>query len=144
MRTRPGGRSRAGGLRALVVVVVVASGLTALAAPATGQSSKEKPAATEVGVTPTEVHIAVVADVDPGVPNVGGSARDAVQAFARYANESCAKKNRCIAGRKLVVDLYDSKLNPNETVNAEITACANDFAMVGTLALFMPNVDNMR
>ena len=26
-----------------------------------------------------------------------------------------------LAGRKVVVDFYDSKLNPNETTNAEIT-----------------------
>jgi len=42
--------------------------LVALAVPAVGtataQSSNEKPKATEVGVTDTEIHIGVVADVD--------------------------------------------------------------------------------
>ena len=33
-----------------------------------------------------------------------------------------------LAGRKVVVDFYDSKLNPNETTNAEIQACENDVA----------------
>ena len=49
-----------------------------------------------------------------------------------------------IAGRKLVVDFYDSKINPNETRNDTIQACANDFAMVGTSAVFLTTVDDMR
>jgi hypothetical protein len=49
-----------------------------------------------------------------------------------------------LAGRKLVVDFYDSRLNPNETRNAEIQACTNDFAMVGTSALLLTTVDDMR
>ena len=67
-----------------------------------------------------------------------------MQGFARYINASCATKNRCLAGRKLVVDFYDSHLNPNETRNAEIQACTNDFAMVGTSAVLLDNVDDMR
>ena len=35
-----------------------------------------------------------------------------------------------------MVDFYDSKLNPNDTTNAEIQACENDVAMVGTSAVF--------
>jgi hypothetical protein len=48
-----------------------------------------------------------------------------------------------IAGRKVVIDFIDSKLNPNETRNATIKACADDFAMVGGEALFLNNVDDM-
>ena len=46
------------------------------------------------------------------------------------------------AGRSSI-DFIDSKLNPNETRNATIKACADDFAMVGGEALFMSNVDDM-
>ena len=34
-------------------------------------------------------------------------------------------------------------MNPNETRNAIIKACADDFAMVGGEALFLNNVDDM-
>ena len=39
--------------------------------------------------------------------------------------------------------LLDSKLNGDETRNAIIKACQNDFAVVGTGALFMNNVDDL-
>ena len=43
----------------------------------------------------------------------------------------------------MAVDFYDSKLNGDETRNAIIKACQNDFAVVGTGALFLNNVDDM-
>ena len=43
-----------------------------------------------------------------------------------------------------MIDFYDSKLNPAETKNAEITACQNDVAAVGTSAVFLTSVDEMR
>ena len=52
-------------------------------------------------------------------------------------------KSGGIAGRKVVIDFIDSKLSPNETRNAIIKACADDFAMVGGEALFLNNVDDM-
>ncbi len=39
-----------------------------------------------------------------------------------------------LAGRKVVVDFCDSKLDPNATTNCVIQACQNDFALVGTAA----------
>jgi ABC-type branched-subunit amino acid transport system substrate-binding protein len=105
-----------------------------------GRAAAEKPTATEVGVTPTEIHVAVVADVDNSIaPNLFAGSRDAVLGYAKYVN-----KTGGIAGRKLVVDFYDSKLNPNETRNAEIQACQNDLAMVGTSSVFLVSVDDMR
>jgi hypothetical protein len=99
----------------------------------------EKPTSSEIGVTPTEVRIAVIADVDtPLAPGAYAGARDAVQGFAKYIN-----KQGGLAGRKVVVDFYDSKLSGDETRNAIIKACQNDFAMVGTGALFLNNVDDM-
>ena len=112
-------------------------------AAAAGQATK--PVATEVGVTDTEIHIAVIADVDnPLAPNVAIGVRDAVQGFAEYVNASCRTRDRCLADRKLVVDFYDSHLNPNDTRNAEIRACTNDFAAVGTAAVTLTTVDDIR
>jgi hypothetical protein len=137
------GRGKGLFLVALIAVITIALGV--LGTPAVSQSVKETPSASEIGVTPTEIHIAVVADVDnPIVPNVLAGARDAVFGFAKYVNSSCATKNKCLAGRKLVPDFYDSHLNPNETRNAEIQSCTNDFAMVGTSAVLMESVDEMR
>src|SRR5262249_50986760 len=41
------------------------------------------------------------------------------------------------------VDFLDSKLSPNDARNGAITACGQDFAMVGTSALFLSNVDDI-
>ncbi len=132
-------------IRAVSLVAAVAVALAMLASTAAGQASTVKPAATEVGVTGTEIHVAVLAEVDnPFTPNVGVGARDAVTGFANYINTSCAIKNKCLAGRKLVVDFYDPHLNFNDTRTDEIRACTNDFAMIGTTAVFVTNVDDMR
>ncbi len=102
-------------------------------------AADEKPSASEIGVTPTEIRIAVIADVDtPLAPGAYAGARDAVQAFGKYINGQGG-----LAGRKVVVDFIDSKLNGDETRNAIIKACQNDFAVVGTGALFMNNVDDL-
>ena len=126
----------------LVVVglVVALAGLNAV--PARAQSSGETPKATEIGVTPTEIHIAVVADVDnPFVPGLFQGIVDGVRAGAKYLNSK--EGGGGLAGRKVVVDFLDSKLNPNEARNGVITACQNDFALVGTSALFLSTVDDM-
>ena len=129
---------------ALAATLVVSMGtLTATAVTASAQSSSEKPKATDVGITPTEIHIAVVADVDnPIVPNLFKPDADAVAGVAKYLNSKAGGGG--LAGRKVVVDFYDSKLNPNATTNAEIQACQNDVAMVGTSSVFLTSVDNMR
>ena len=61
-----------------------------------------------------------------------------MQAFGKYINGQGG-----LAGRKVVVDFIDSKLSGDETRNAIIKACQNDFAVVGTGALFMNNVDDL-
>ena len=61
-----------------------------------------------------------------------------MEAFATYIN-----RNGGLAGRKLVVDFIDSHLNDNDARNAIIKACSQDFALVGTAALFLNNVDDM-
>ena len=111
-------------------------------APATAQSSNEKPTATEVGVTATEIHIGVVADVDnPFAPGLFQGAVDGVKAGAAYLNSK--EGGGGLAGRKVVVDFYDSKLNGNESRNATIQGCQNDYALVGTSALFLTQVEDI-
>jgi hypothetical protein len=133
-----------GGMMKKVRTAVVAGlVLAALAVPAIGtasaQSSNEKPKATEVGVTATEIHIAVVADVDnPFAPGLFQGAVDGVKAGAAYLNSKGG-----LAGRQVKVDFYDSKLNGNESRNATIQGCQNDYALVGTSALFLTQVEDI-
>ena len=120
----------------------VVAALVAMAVPAAAQSAKDAPKATEVGVSPTEIHIAVVADVDsPLSPNLFKGAVDGVKAAARYLNSKAGGGG--VAGRKVVVDFYDSKLNPTQARNATIAACQNDLVMVGTSAIFLSSVEDI-
>ena len=129
-------------LRTLLGVGLVAAVVAVNAGPARAQSSSDTPKATEIGVTPTEIHIAVEADVDnPFVPGLFQGIVDGVRAGAKYLNSKAGGGG--LAGRKVVVDFIDSKLNSNEARNGVITARQDDFAMVGTSALFLPNVDDM-
>src|SRR5215212_9379408 len=134
-------RSRAVAFVAVLMICLGSLGATALTAGA--QSSDDKPTATDVGITAKEIHVAVIADVDnPIVPNLFKGSKDAVEGAAKFLNSKAGGGG--LAGRKVVVDFYDSKLNPNATTNAEIDACQNDVATVGTSAVFLTSVDNMR
>ncbi|MDQ1433080.1 MAG: hypothetical protein QOF40_3682 [Actinomycetota bacterium] len=133
-------------MRKLKTVVLVGAVTAALAtltvSPAAAQSSNSKPTATEVGVTASEIHIGIVADVDnPLAPGLFKGAVDGVKAGAAYLNSK--EGGGGLAGRKVVVDFYDSKLSPNEARNGTINACQNDVAMVGTAALFLTSVEDM-
>ena len=120
------------------VVAALASAGT-LPALATARRADETLKATDVGVSPTTIRIAVIADVDNAIiPGLFQPSVDGVNAAVKLINKAGG-----IGGRKLAVDFIDSKLNPNETRNAMIKACANDFAMVGTAAVFVTNVDDM-
>ena len=96
--------------------------------------------ATEIGVTPTTIRIAVVADVNVTVdPGLFAGSVAGVEGFAKYINAHGG-----IAGRKLMVDFIDSKLSASDAQNAVIQACSQDFALVGTSALFLDSVANMQ
>jgi hypothetical protein len=121
----------------LITVALVVGLIGSSVADAGAQSAKPK--AEDVGITDSQIRLAVIADVDtPVQPGLFQKSVDAVRAWAKVVNQAGG-----IAGRKLVIDFIDSKLNPNETRNAIITACANDFALVGGEALFVNNVDDM-
>jgi ABC-type branched-subunit amino acid transport system substrate-binding protein len=106
-------------------------GSTASAA-ASGQASSAGPAApaNDVGITATTIKIGMIADVNTSVqPGLFQKSVNAVKAWADIVNASGG-----LAGRKVVVDFCDSKLDPNATTNCVINACQNDFALVGTAA----------
>jgi Periplasmic binding protein len=130
-------------VRNAIVIGALLVSLTAVGVgPATAQSSNAKPQATEVGVTASEIHIAVVADVDnPFAPGLFKGAVDGVKAGAAYLNSKAGGGG--LAGRKVVVDFYDSHLNGNETRNATIQGCQNDYALVGGFALFLTQVEDI-
>jgi hypothetical protein len=122
----------------VLLTVAVVVGLIGSSLAAAGAQSA-KPKADDVGITDSQIRLAVIADVDtPVQPGLFQKSVDAVRAWAKVVNQAGG-----LAGRKLVIDFIDSKLNPNETRNAIIKACANDFAMVGGEALFVNNVDDM-
>ncbi|HZP30611.1 MAG TPA: ABC transporter substrate-binding protein [Acidimicrobiia bacterium] len=115
----------------LVVTIALAAGASLPAASAAPKAEALK--ATDVGVSPTTIRVAIVTDVDnPIVPGVLQGIVDGMQGWGRYAN---AKGG--LAGRKVQVDFIDSHLNPNEARNAIIQACREDFALVGTGALLL-------
>ncbi len=63
---------------------------------------------------------------------------NAVKAWA-----DIVKANGGLAGRKVVVDFCDSKLDPNATTNCVINACQNDFALVGTSANALEDLSDL-
>jgi ABC-type branched-subunit amino acid transport system substrate-binding protein len=126
-------------VRAVLALVVTSLLVGAVATTRASAQSGQRPTATEIGVTAKEIRIAVIADVEnPLAPGLFKGAADAVQAFGRYINDEGG-----LAGRRVVVDFIDSKLSADEARNAVIEACQDDFALIGTSALFLNNVDDM-
>ena len=119
--------------RTVLVLLALVALIVAGVVPAGAEVRHASSGATEIGVTASTIKIAVIADVDNSLaPGVFKGVVDGAQAAAKYVNA-----NGGVAGRNLKVDFIDSKLNPNETRNAIITACSQDLAMVGTAtALF--------
>jgi ABC-type branched-subunit amino acid transport system substrate-binding protein len=112
-------------MRVVVGTAVLAATLGVL--PTLARAADEKPTASEVGVDAKTIHIAQVADVENSIaPGLFQGGVDGVAGAVKYINA-----NGGIAGRKLVVDFYDSKLNPNEARNGIIKSCEDDFTMVG-------------
>ena len=149
---------RSGAMAALIAVCVVAGACSrsssskppATAAPATTGAASATTAApnpcsgvtlqaTDVGVTPTDITIEVMADVGSSLaPGLFQGNLDAINAFAAYVNAHGG-----IGCRQLKVRTWDSKLDPTESKNGLIDACSNAFAMVGNNALFNPDVSPM-
>jgi hypothetical protein len=129
--------------RSLWALVAVAVGIGWAVSPAAGAApAQNQPGGSpdsEIGVTADTIRIAVIADVDnPARPGLFQGTVNGVQAFAKYING-----NGKLAGRNVQVDFIDSHLSADEARNAVIRACQEDFAMVGTNALFLNNVQPM-
>jgi hypothetical protein len=124
----------------VAVALMMAVSVSAAGAQGGGGGSNQSLTASDVGITPTEIRIGVIADTGSSIaPGLFQGSVDAVNAWAKYMNE----KEGGLAGRKIVVDVYDSALDANKARNAIIEACANDFAIIGTAALFVNNVDDL-
>jgi hypothetical protein len=120
----------------VAITVLVSAGTTAVAF---AQGAGDKPTATDIGITATTIRIAVVADVDNQLaPGIFQGSVDGVKGWAKYVNSHGG-----LAGRKVAVDFIDSKLDADESRNAVIKACSEDFALVGTSAVFLNNVDDI-
>jgi Periplasmic binding protein len=126
--------------RSLWAVLAVAVGVgTGLLPASAGAAPQQETPDSEIGVTADTIRIAVIADVDnPVRPGLFQGIVDGVRAFAKHQNGAGK-----LAGRNVEVDFIDSKLSADEARNAIIRACQEDFAIVGTSALFFNNVAPM-
>jgi hypothetical protein len=124
---------------AFVAAVLVVGATTFATVGAGAQGAKPSLQATDVGITPKTIRIAVLADVEnPLQPGLFKGSPDAMRGFEKYINA-----NGRLAGRKLQVDFIDTGLSADATRNAIVQACSQDFALVGTTSLFVNNVDDM-
>jgi hypothetical protein len=109
------------------------------ASPSGSTSAGAVAPGTDVGLTSSTIRVAIIADVNtPVEPGLFQKNVDVVKAWASIVNA-----NGGLAGRKVVVDFCDSKLDPNATTNCVIQACQNDFAMVGTAALAVTDLSDI-
>jgi ABC-type branched-subunit amino acid transport system substrate-binding protein len=87
--------------------------------------------ATDVGVTATEITIAVLTDRTGPVPGIFEPSVRAVQAWANYINSKGG-----IFGRKIKVIPIDSKTSDADNRAGAIQACSQAFAVVGSMSAY--------
>src|SRR6476619_5857770 len=108
-------------------------GTATTAADIAAKCASEPLQATEVGITPTDITVEVMADVgSPLAPGLFQGSIDGVQAWAKNINA-----NGGLACRQVKVRTFDSKLTPDDTTNGTIDACQNSLALVGSSSLFV-------
>ena len=104
-----------------------------------GQCGSTPLQSTDVGITTSTITVEVMADVgSPLAPGLFQGSFDAMNAFAKYVNAHGG-----IGCRRLVVRTWDTKIDPTESKNGLIDACANALALVGNTVLFDPDVSPM-
>ena len=84
------------------------------------------------GMTDDVVRIGNASDISGPVPGLFKQAQNAVRAFVAYFNASGAR----ICGRRLELDMYDSRTDAGADQSAAVKGCATDFAMVGSMSAF--------
>ncbi len=95
--------------------------------------------ATDIGVSADTITFLAAADVQsPLAPGLFKDAWDGMQAWADHVNA-----NGGLACRRVEVINFDTLLSPNESVNAQISACEKALAMVGTTSLFVYDTDTL-
>src|SRR6266550_1084949 len=89
--------------------------------------------ASEVGVSPTDITVTVIADVgNPLSPGLFQGSMDGVNAWAQSVNAAGG-----LACRRVKVLKKDSFLSADEAKNGITTACKNSVVLLGTTALFL-------
>jgi ABC-type branched-subunit amino acid transport system substrate-binding protein len=73
------------------------------------------------------------------IPGMANGSLEAVQAWAKLMNDGGG-----LACRKVQVRTFDSKIDPNESRNGYTDGCQNAFAMVGTFALSVADVSQLK
>lgn len=139
------------GLAALLAGALALSACSSSGGGASGSNSAPPPTGTaslgggkaapgtEIGLSAKQIRIGVIADVDTSVaPGLFQKSVNAVKAWADLVNA-----NGGLAGRKVVVDFYDSKHTATDARNAVIQACSKDFALVGTEALNLSTLTDL-
>ena len=118
-----------------------AAGGSASASASVGAAKITGPVApgSDVGLTSSEIRVGVIADVNtPVAPGLFQKNVNVVKAWAALVNADGG-----LAGRKVVVDFCDGKLDANATTNCVIQACQNDFALVGTAANVLTDLSDL-
>ncbi len=85
----------------------------------------------QTGITDSKITIANVADISGPVPGIFESAQEATRAYAEYFNAT-----NDICGRKLDVELLDSRADAGADQQAYTKACDEAFAAVGSMSAF--------
>ena len=85
----------------------------------------------QTGITDKTITIANVSDISGPVPGIFESAQEATRAYAAYFNSA-----NDICGRKLEVELLDSRADAGADQQAYTRACDEAFAAVGSMSAF--------
>ncbi|MFL6062536.1 MAG: ABC transporter substrate-binding protein [Marmoricola sp.] len=126
-------RNRSRSRRTLGVLAVLPLLLALLAVTPTADARAGSCAgfANHTGVTSKVIRIGNSVDRTGPVPGLFLSARQAVRAYVAYFNSQ-----HRICGRKLAVDLFDSKTDAAGDKAAYQAMCVKDFAAVGSMSAF--------
>lgn len=85
----------------------------------------------QTGITDTTITLANISDISGPVPGIFESAQEATRAYVAYFNST-----NDICGRKLEVQLLDSRADAGADQQAYTKACDEAFAAVGSMSAF--------